>query len=247
MTEEPDWAADDPEIAALLTFTPVVRKNVRHDGWTPARQRGFIAWLAVRGKVPVAALAVGKRESGAWTVRNTDALGEFTAAWDRALALYHMRRVAADPPPPLRAPTPLRPRPEPRHARELRDARARAAADEPELDDAEKCELLDEIFKRYFVKLQAERKARLEGRIVEADFYVRQLSFIELVLDIGGRTQELLAMLQQDGLHLLQISATPGSTLLERARRAIWLEKGRKAKAGGRGAASVGGQSQSRS
>jgi hypothetical protein len=227
MDEEPDWAADDPEIAALLTFTPVPRRNVRADGWSPAHQRGFIAWLAVRGKVPVAARAVGRRESGAWSLRNSDELGQFAASWDGALALYHMRRVAADPPPPLRAPTrPDPPRPEPRHSRELRDARARLAADEPALDEAEKCELLDEILERYLGKLLAERQARLEGRIVEADYYVRQLTFIELVLDIGGRTQELLAAMQQGYPHLLQISATPGSALLEKLRRALWLEQG---------------------
>ncbi|HYD14176.1 MAG TPA: hypothetical protein VEC11_15120 [Allosphingosinicella sp.] len=227
MDEEPDWAADDPEIAALLNFTPVVRKTVRHDGWHPHIQRGFIAWLAVRGKVPVAARAVGKRESGAWSLRNSDEPGEFTAAWDRALALYHMRRVAADPPPLLRAPVrPDPPRPEPRHPRELREARARQAANEPDLDEAEKNGLLDEIFRRYLIKLQAERISRLEGRIVEADYYVRQLTFIELILDIGGRTRELLAALSPKGVDLLQVSATPGSVLLEKRRRALWQERG---------------------
>ena len=38
MNEEPDWAADDPEIAALLTFTPVPRRNIRHDGWSCERR-----------------------------------------------------------------------------------------------------------------------------------------------------------------------------------------------------------------
>jgi hypothetical protein len=227
MNEEPDWAADDPEIAALLTFTPVPRRNIRHDGWSPAHQRGFIAWLAVRGKVPVAARAVGRRESGAWSLRNSDELGAFTAAWDRALALYHMRRVAADPPPLLRAPArPDPPRPEPRHPGERREARARQAAGEPELEEGEKCELLDEILKRYLVKLKAERAARLEGRIVEADYYVRQLTFIELVLDVGGRTQQLVDGMKQGNRHPVEIAATPGSAFLEKLRRAVWLEKG---------------------
>jgi hypothetical protein len=79
--------------------------------------------------------------------------------------------------------------------------------------------------KRYVVKLRAERRARLEGRIVEADYYVRQLTCIELILDVGGRTRLLLDNLRPGDLHLIQVSATPGSALLEQARRAVWLEK----------------------
>ncbi len=216
MDEEPDWAADDPEIAALLSFTPVPRGVERTDGWGPASQRGFIAWLAATGDRIAAARAVERSESGAKQVRREDERGEFAAAWSRAIALYRSRNGAAGQRPP---PAP------PRHSGELRDACARDD-EAPDLDGAEGRELLEEIFKRYLVKLQAERTARLDGRIVEADFYVRQLTQIELILDLGGRTMELLDSLSRDGLHLLQISATPGSALLERLRRAFWLEKG---------------------
>lgn len=216
MEQEPDWAAGDPEIAALLSFTPVPRKIVRPDGWDAARQRGFIAWVAAGGNAIAAATAVGRSLSGARQIRREDALGEFTAAWTGAVALYDSRHTPAGPPRP-QAPPPQDHAPRPAPASE-------AAPDE--MEEAEQQELLDEIFRRYAVKLEAERASRLEGRIVEADFYARQLSFIELVLDIGGRAQELLHFLSWDGLHLLQVSATPGSVLLEKARRAFWLEKG---------------------
>lgn len=215
MEQEPDWAADDPEIAALLGFTPVPRSVERPDGWSPACQRGFIAWLAAGGNAIMAARAVRRSESGAKQLRREDALGEFRAAWAGALALYRSRHDPADP----RQPPPC-------HDREPRAAPAGEDEDPPDLDEAEKRALLDEILQRYLVKLRAERQARLEGRIVEADYYVRQLTFIELILDIGGRTQALLALMRQGETHLSAISATPGSTLLEKLRRAIWLEQG---------------------
>ena len=216
MDEEPDWAADDPEIAALLTFTPVPRGVARADGWDPASQRGFIAWLAATGNRIAAARAVGRSESGAKQLRREDESGEFTAAWAGAIALHRSRSGATGQRPPARS----------RSVPARRRTRRSSAGDGPDPDEAEKHRLLDEIFKRYIVKLQGERKARLEGRIVEADFYVRQLTFIELVLDVGDRTQELLDSLSWDGLHLLQVSATPGATFLEKLRRAYWQEKG---------------------
>lgn len=229
MEQEPDWAVDDPEIAALLTFTPVERKNKRHDGWSPAHQRGFVAWLAASGNVDKAAQAVGRTQSGAWTVRNSLGAEGFSDAWEAALALFHARRRAGKREE-LAAP-PAGQRHTLRHARETREAQVFRGAtpfagNEPDLDDAERNEIFEEILTRYLQKLKAERQARLEGRIVEADFYVRQLTFIELVLDLGGRMQEALAGLGSFSCEALGVSATPGSTLLERARRAIWEEKG---------------------
>ncbi len=211
MEDEPDWAADDAEIAALLDFTPVPRGVVRPDGWSPARQRGFVAWLAATGSVIAAARAVARGENGARQVRREDALGEFSTAWSRALALYRSRNGAAG--------ERLAP---PRHARELRRARAAEAP----LAEGEKDAIFDEILRRYLIKLKMERVARLEGRIVEADFYVRQLTAIELMMDIGGRTFELLDALKVGKTHLVEIAATPGSLFLEKARRAVWLERG---------------------
>ncbi len=237
-----DPAPDDPEIAALLTFIPVVRKNKRHDGWSLSHQRGFIAWLALTGNVDKAAQALGRTQSGAWGVRNAAGGGGFAAAWEAALALFHARRRAGKREALGEAPS--GPRHTPRHAREAREAQmfgqrepfrggtrfrgagSRTPAGEPDLEEAEVEAFLDELLGRYLVKLRAERAARLDGRIVEADFCVRQLTCIELILDIGGRTQAVLELFHGQGLDPLRIAATPGSVLLEKARRAFWLEKG---------------------
>ena len=40
-------------------FTPVALERVRHDGWTPERQRLFLVALAALGTVDAAAQAVG--------------------------------------------------------------------------------------------------------------------------------------------------------------------------------------------
>src|SRR5690349_2633291 len=96
MDQQPDFdpAPDDREIAALLAFPPVARRNKRHDGWTPAHQRGFVAWLALTGNVDKAAQAVGRTQSGAWTVRGSAGAEGFAEAWEAALALFHARRRA---------------------------------------------------------------------------------------------------------------------------------------------------------
>src|SRR5205085_5374002 len=115
---------------------------------------------------------VARSESGAKQLRREDETGEFDAAWKQAIALYRSRNGAAGPQP-LQAPPAGN-----RHARRAQQALTRRHGPgsrpdekEPELEEAEKLALLKEIFKRYVVKLHAERTARLEGRIVEADFY----------------------------------------------------------------------------
>jgi hypothetical protein len=130
-----DPAAGDPDIAALLDFPPVERKNKRRDGWSPWHQRRFIAWLAVTGNVDKAAQAVGRTQSGAWGVRNAMGGEGFSQAWDAALDLFHARRRAGKLEE-LRAPPPG-PRHTPRHAREMREAKAFRAT-EPDLDEARK-------------------------------------------------------------------------------------------------------------
>lgn len=55
----------DPEVEGLLDFPPVVRKCVRHDGWTADRQREFVRALVVLGSAEQAAIAVDGTMSGA--------------------------------------------------------------------------------------------------------------------------------------------------------------------------------------
>ena len=56
----------------------------------------------------------------------------------------------------------------------------------PPLSEAEEDEIAEQsvesIIRKYLLKVIAEREAREQGRIVAADFYVRQLTFIEVML-----------------------------------------------------------------
>lgn len=67
-----------------LTFTPVPVKR-RHDGWTPERQKGFIARLALSGSVAAAADGVGKSRASAYALRELPGAESFAGAWDKAI------------------------------------------------------------------------------------------------------------------------------------------------------------------
>jgi hypothetical protein len=74
-----------PPRDSLLSFTPVPVR-ARRDGWDPARQMTFIAYLRVTGCVDEACRRVRRsRESAYKLCRRPDAAG-FRAAWDAALA-----------------------------------------------------------------------------------------------------------------------------------------------------------------
>lgn len=72
---------------ALTEFSPVPRQKVRHDGWTPDRQRRFIEALADLGSVKSAAHAVNMTPEGAYLLRRHPQAEEFRAAWEAALSL----------------------------------------------------------------------------------------------------------------------------------------------------------------
>lgn len=212
MNEENDSPSDpDPEIAALLVFEPVRRRCKRHDGWTPERQRAFIAALARLGEVERAAQSLGRTGSGAFKVRTAAGGDGFADAWDGALTLFHARNPGLS----------------------RRGGRARPPwiAPEPDPDEEEPFELeiddvLQSILDRYRRKLQQERECRLAGRIVEADYYVRQLTFIEIGLDIGGRADAFHGLFRSGDLDVFRTIGTPMSILLDRLRRDYWREKG---------------------
>ncbi|MFN4039243.1 MAG: hypothetical protein ACK4IB_07890 [Erythrobacter sp.] len=71
----------------LPAFTPVPRKCQRHDGWTPERQREFIAALADTGSVEAACKAVDMAQRGAYELRRQPGAKGFRAAWEAALQL----------------------------------------------------------------------------------------------------------------------------------------------------------------
>jgi hypothetical protein len=222
-TNSPRKPHPDPEVEALLHFEPVVRKCVRHDGWLPDRQIEFIVALTVLGHAEQAAIAVGGTMSGVYKLRTADGGEGFAAAWDSALAL-HLRRS---------------PRPEPKGrpsrgelqsgaGRKAWPANAAAVPEPPDPEEEKRAkeETLDMMLRLYAGKLQEERTFRLEGRIVEADFTVRQLAWLEVVFDLGGKAGKVLEMLKRGDHGPRDIVATPMSALLGQLRRRIWAEKG---------------------
>ena len=66
-------------------FTPVPRRY-RYDGWTPERQRAFIAALAETGSVKAACRRINMSPEGAYYLRRQNAADSFRAAWDAALS-----------------------------------------------------------------------------------------------------------------------------------------------------------------
>jgi hypothetical protein len=68
----------------LPDFTPVPRRY-RHDGWTPERQRAFVAALAETGSVKHAAERVNMAKEGAYQLRLAAGSEGFRKAWAAAL------------------------------------------------------------------------------------------------------------------------------------------------------------------
>jgi hypothetical protein len=65
-------------------FTPVPLTRVRHDGWTPERQRLFLIALAALGTVDSAAQAVSMSRVSAYKLKGREGAESFAAEWDRA-------------------------------------------------------------------------------------------------------------------------------------------------------------------
>jgi hypothetical protein len=65
---------------------PPVPLRHRGDGWTPCRQREFLAVLARTRSIAGAAAAVGLSRTAAYRLRHHPAARDFAAAWDAALA-----------------------------------------------------------------------------------------------------------------------------------------------------------------
>ncbi len=92
------YDSDLPPIAefAIPDFAPVPLKRSRRDGWTPARQHGFIVTLANTGCVAAAARSVGMGVTSAYGLRRRPGATAFAAAWDIVLrdARYRALEVA---------------------------------------------------------------------------------------------------------------------------------------------------------
>ncbi|HEX6376259.1 MAG TPA: hypothetical protein VFZ91_11125 [Allosphingosinicella sp.] len=83
MTSQP-VPAPRPVPGSALDFTPVPRR-FRHDGWTPERQRAFIAALAETGCVERAARRVNIAQTNCYELRRAPGAESFRRAWDAAL------------------------------------------------------------------------------------------------------------------------------------------------------------------
>ena len=220
--------AADPEIAPLLDFAPVPRRFKKEGGWNAHMQRLFIARLAVHGSPGKACDEVGMYRSGIDKVFKSAGAESFRDAWAKAVELAERRRaeqaakghasVAGLKLPFVDNRRKTRPppsRPEPSGA-----DRARAEADDIE-------ELTKVLLRRFIIKVGQEREARLKGEIAAADFYLRQVSFFEVAIDLAST--DLFAALEglrRGGHHLIEIAETDASRFIDALRRAAWAEAG---------------------
>jgi hypothetical protein len=219
--------------ADLLDFEPVPRRP-RADGWDAEVQRAFILVLAATGSPRQAAAAVGKAQFGFDQLKRAKGNEGFMAAVERALDVHAEEKsrrlregvaaVAAPaakwrPPAPAWANAARRGRPP--------AGRARARDEKEEMSDEEKWDFLCTIVDRYLIKIRSERRERLAGNIVAADFYLRQATHIEVMFDlIGGDGFHVLAEYRHRGRHLTEIAHTPFTLLIDEVRRAKWEELG---------------------
>ncbi len=74
-------------------FQPVPTASSRRDGWTPDRQRAFIAELAGHGGVAAAARAVGMTSQSANKLRRRRGAEAFARAWDAAVEEGRIRSL----------------------------------------------------------------------------------------------------------------------------------------------------------
>jgi hypothetical protein len=241
---------DFSDLRDLLDFEPVPRKKERADGWTAEVQRMFIVALAATGSERQAAHAVGKAQYGVTQLKNAEGGESFARACEAAKAIFaeNRRRHLADgvdaaataaawrakPPAWSRAATRQRSETWRGSARGrapglVDESPAPAAPASPADADTQKRhkEGMLRLLRKYAIKIREERRARLEGKIAEADYYLRQMSWFEACIDLAGTS--LLAELEafrHQGHHLIDIVATPMALLLDKVRRAQWAEMG---------------------
>ena len=230
-------AAEPPfaDLGALLDFTPVPRKTARSDGWNAECQRAFVVALAATGSRRRAAHAVGKAQFGVDQLSRCEGSEGFRAACDSAMEIWEetrRRRLAdgigavADE---ARAWTP--PRGPWSGARSHAHVQPRPVPPSDDETEEARLEWLAVIVRKYLIKVQQEREERLAGRIVAADFSVRQLTCLEVALDLmGGGGFQALIDFRAGGHDLVQIAETPMSYLLGQARRQKWAELGEPAR-----------------
>jgi len=193
----------------LLEFEPVPRPNFRVDGWNEEKQRAFIALLATCGSPRRAAMALGMSPKGATNLREAEASDSFNAAWDRALAIaarngtMKISTAVADA---AARNAQLGARPS-----RLRDFEP--AGDEPQMSEEDKLQLIEGLFTKWLGKVEQEREARIAGEVVAADFYLRQVTFLEVSFDLMCEKLcedpwAIMSELRRGDEHITRIAAT---------------------------------------
>ena len=86
-------ARTEADKAVLTAFAPVPRQKIRHDGWTPERQRAFIAALADTGSVTRSAAMVNMSQGNCYYLRRAPGAEGFAAAWDEKVAASPRTRL----------------------------------------------------------------------------------------------------------------------------------------------------------
>lgn len=76
-----------PKTVDEIPFIPVPLQRKRRTGWTPERQRAFIAALARCGSVSAAAREVGLSARSAYALLDKDGADSFADAWVEAVEL----------------------------------------------------------------------------------------------------------------------------------------------------------------
>ena len=79
--------SDFTHLGDLLEFTPVPRQKQRVDGWSPERQRAFIAALSATGSKRRAAQSIGMAPFGVDQMLKAEGNESFKAAFERAMAI----------------------------------------------------------------------------------------------------------------------------------------------------------------
>ncbi len=219
----------DPDIAAQLEFEPVPRQINRPDGWTAERQREFIQRLAISGSPQKACVEMGKNVTGIEALYKVASADSFRAAWDLAVKIGRQAQ-GIDGGPPHLGPVPGIAR------RKSPGGRASMAIpdcddDEPEMSEAIQLQLIEGLLAKWLAKVEEERRARLAGEVVAADFYLRQVTFFEITYDLmcsdlGRDAWAILSNLRRGGTHITQIAETPLSRILDQKRREMWQAMG---------------------
>jgi hypothetical protein len=222
--------AELADLGDLLDFEPVPRRVERADGWSPEVQRAFVAALAVTGSDRQAAAVVGRAQFGVTQLSKATGNESFLAARAKAKEIFEEKERIRRSDGLLGAVHREAARVRPRLAWSGAATRALPPPDpppDPEAEEKAALDLLTTLARGLWIKLRDERKARLEGRIAAADFYLRQISWLEVALDLA--TDDATRMwkeLRRAGVHVIDVAATPLSRILDAVRGQAWRDAG---------------------